>query len=236
MGKIKPDRRDQLMLLPETINDYIPPGHIARIKDQIVERLNTREIENKYSELGQHTNHPKILIKIIIYGYARGERSGRKISGRCETDTGYIYLAQQYRFDFRTINDFRKNNLQEIKELFVEIIKISKEIVGLLKLGGTKKKGNSANRLTKSKEEYHKWLKKINIRIEEILELDLEGDKIYGDKRGDELLTNEIKLKEKIEEAIKKIRNEEERINLTEFMKRGDGKINASYNCQVRSK
>jgi len=94
MAKFKPYITDQLMLFPNSINDYVSENHLARVVNKVVEQLDTTAIENKYSELGQNTYHPRILIKLLFYGYAIGERSGRMISRRTETDTAYIYLAQ----------------------------------------------------------------------------------------------------------------------------------------------
>ena len=115
MAKFKPYRKDQLHLLPACLEDYVPEGHLARLIYEVVEGLDTSAIEDRYSELGQNTYHPKILLKLLFYGYATGVRSGRKIAVRCETDTGYMYLAEMYRPDFRTINDFRKNHLSLIE-------------------------------------------------------------------------------------------------------------------------
>ena len=120
MGKFKPYRNKQPMFLPPSIEDYVPSSHLARV----VEVLDTRDIEDKYSDLGQNTYHPKIMSKLLFYGYATGNRSGRKIARLCETDTGYMYLAQMYRPDFRTINDFRKNNLALIRrEIFIFVLR-----------------------------------------------------------------------------------------------------------------
>lgn len=106
MSKFKPLRESQIMLLPPTVEDFVPDGHFSRLVSKIVDALNSSAIENKYSSLGQNTYHPKILLKILFYGYATGIRSGRKLAALCETDTAFMYLAQMYRPDFRTINDF----------------------------------------------------------------------------------------------------------------------------------
>lgn len=108
MAKFKPYRKDQFYLLPPSLEDYIPEGHMARLVYEIAERLDTAKIEDKYSELGQNTYHPRILLKLLFYAYATGVRSGRKIAAGCESDTAYMYLAEMYRPDFRTINDFRR--------------------------------------------------------------------------------------------------------------------------------
>ena len=122
MPKFKPYRKDQVMLFPKTIDEYVPQDHLARIICHIVEELDTSSIEDTYSPLGQNTYPPKILIKLLFYGYATGVRSGRKIAAKCETDTAYIYLAQMYNPDFRTINDFRKNHLVQLSSYFVDIL------------------------------------------------------------------------------------------------------------------
>jgi transposase len=248
MPKFKPYRKNQFMLFPKSIDDYVPKNHLSRMISNIVEQLDTRNIEDKYSQLGQNTYHPKILIKLLFYGYAIGERSGRKISSKCETDTAYIYLAQMYKPDFRTINDFRKDNIEELSQYFIDILRMCKELglisVGQMNIDGTKIKANAANRRTKTKEDYQKWLKRIDDKIKKILEeaeaTDTQEDQIYQDKRGDELpeeLNTQEKLKARIKKVMKKFENEKEKINLTDpdarFMKDGHYRIDTSYNCQA---
>lgn len=248
MAKFKPYRVEQLMLFPNSIKDYVSENHLTRVINSVVEQLDTKSIENKYSELGQNTYHPKILVKLLFYGYAIGERSGRKISSKCETDTAYIYLAQMYKPDFRTINDFRKNNIEELSGYFIDIVRMCKELglisIGQINIDGTKIKANAADRMTKTKEGYQRWAKKIDEKIKRLLEeadkIDAAEDKLYGDKRGDELpeeINTEEKLKAKIKEVMKRIQGKKEKINLTDseakFMKNGNNRIETSYNCQT---
>lgn len=209
MSRFKPYQNKQPMFLPPSIEDYVPSSHLARVVDGVVEALDTKDIENKYSDLGQNTYHPKIVLKLLFYGYATGNRSGRKIAGMCESDTAYMYLAQMYRPDFRTINDFRKNNLVMIKRYFVEIIRMCKELgmvkVGQVSIDGTKIKANAANRRTKTRKGYEKWLKRIEEEIEKMLkqakEIEEEEDRQYGeDNRGDEL-PDKINTKERLREG-----------------------------------
>lgn len=248
MARFKPYNLDQPMLLPASVHDYVPDGHLAKLVHRVVEQLDTVQIEAKYSDLGQNTYHPKLLVKILFYGYAVGERSGRKLARRCETDTAYMYLAQTYRPDFRTINDFRKNNLDELSGYFVEIVRIIKEL-GLLRLGqinidSTKVKANAAKRRTKSEEEYREWLDGVKRRMAEILreadEVDAEEDRLYGDKRGDELpeeINTEEKMKRKLDEVMKRFKSGQKKVNLTDhdarFVREGNGRIQVGYNCQA---
>jgi transposase len=248
VAKFKAYTKDQLLLLPRSVNEFIPEGHLASLIDEVVERLDTSAIEQKYSELGQHTYHPKILIKLLFYGYAVGERSGRMIARRCETDTAYMYLAQLYKPDFRTINDFRRNNIQELAECFVVIVRLCRELgllrVGQINIDSTKIKANAANRRTKTREGYKRWLKRLNKTIDQIFteadEVDSDEDKRYGDKRGDELpeeINTEEKLKEKLEKIHQRFTNDKDKLNLTDpdarFMKGGNGRIDIAYNCQA---
>lgn len=212
--------------------------------------MDTKKIEDKYSHLGQNTYHPKIQLKLLFYGYATGNRSGRKIAQMCESDTAYIYLAQMYRPDFRTINDFRKDNLDKLKEYFVEIVRMCKGLgmvkVGEISIDGTKIKANAAKRRTKDKSSYERWLEGIEEEIKEMLkeagEIEEEEDRLYGkDKRGDELpeeIRRKDKLRKKIKEVMKTLNTEREKRNLTDpdarFMKDGGGRIEINYNGQTR--
>jgi len=116
--------------------------------------------------------------------------------------------------------------------------------IGQINIDGTKIKANAANRRTKTKEEYLQWTKRLSERIdkmlEEVVKADTEEDRIYGDKRGDELpedINTQEKLKKKIEEVMKRFKTEKEKINLTDpqakFMKSSHNRIDTSYNCQA---
>ena len=248
MARFKPYRLDQPMLLPECLDDYVPAGHLAKLVHGVVEELDTGRIEEKYSDLGQRTYHPKILAKILFYGYAVGERSGRKLASRCETDTAYMYLAQGYRPDFRTINDFRKNNLSELSGYFVEIVRIMRDM-GILELGrinidSTKLKANASRGRSKSEKEYREWLDRVKERVDEMLreagEVDAEEDRLYGDKRGDELpedINTDEKMKRKLKEVMKRFKGGKKKVNLTDpdaqFVRERHGRIEIGYNCHA---
>jgi transposase len=249
MSKFKPYKIGQLFLLPNSLHDFVEDGHLAKIVDEVVEELDTKEIEEKYDELGQKSYHPKILLKLLFYGYATGIRSGRKIATCCENDTAFMYLAQMYRPDFRTINDFRKNNLDIIKKFFVDIVRLCKELgmvkIGTVSIDSVKIRANASAKRTKNKEGYERWLKNVEEQIKKILEeanrIDEEEDRKYGtNKRGDEIpkkLKNKKKLKEKIKEIAKKLKDEKEKINLTDkdakFIKERNGVTKPNYNCHI---
>jgi len=247
MEKFKPINNDQLFLLPPSIEDFVPADHLARVIKEVVETIDVRSIESKYSYLGQKSYHPHLLLKLLFYGYSTGIRSGRKIALACESDTAFMYLANMYRPDFRTINDFRKNNIEFIQIAFVHIVQLCKALgmckAGLLIIDSTKLKANASADKSKTREQYEQWLERIESDVKGMLQeaeqTDSNEDEQYGNNRGDELpeeLRSKQKLKDKIQQALQSIKKDKERINLTDneakFMK-GNGTIDIHYSCQT---
>lgn len=246
-SKFKSIENDQLFLLPPSIGDFIPEGHLGRVISEIADTFDTTEIEKRYSYQGQKSYHPKLLIKLWIYGYATGTLSGRKIAAKCETDTAWMYLAGMHRPDFRTINDFRKDNIKSFEGYFIAVIKLCKELgmarVGTIALDGTKIRANASARKMLDKNMYIQWLGEVE---DELAALTKEADRINDseekalkDQRGDEL-PKEIRKKEalrkKIREAIEELKNREGgRTNLTDQdvrLIKSAGQIKPNYNCQ----
>ena len=247
MSKFKAANAAQLFLLPPSVEDYVPEGHLARLIDEVVDTLDTRAIEAKYSLLGQKSYHPKLLIKLLFYGYSRGVNSGRKIASLCESDTAYMYLARQYRPDFRTINDFRKNNIKSIETFFVDILRMCVKLglgkVGSLIMDSTKLRANASGNKSRDKVGYQRWQQKLSEQIKEGLaqgvKEDEEEDEIFGENRGDELpeeLRKKASLKSKIQQVLEELKKEDEKVNLTDtdakFIK-DKSVLSLNYSCQV---
>lgn len=247
-NKFKPDNKKQLFLLPPNIEDFIPQTHLARLIDEVVKTIDTSTIEDKYSQLGQKSYHPKLLLKIWIYSYATGIFSGRKIASKCETDTAYMFLSSMYRPDFRTINDFRKNNLEVFSTCFIQVLNICRKMnmghVGTIAVDSTKIRANASVKKTKDKRYYQSWLQQTEEELKKLHKkadvINTEEEKQYGNNRGDELM-NEIQdkeqLRKKIQEAIGSL-NDSEKLNWTDTdakLIRSKGKIDCHYNCQGAS-
>ena len=126
--KFRSYEQHQMMLLPESIEDLIPENHLVRAIDIVVEQLNLNQLYNSYGEEGQPAYHPKMLIKILLYGYATNVRSSRKLSEKLESDVFYMYLAGMQRPDFRTISDFRKNKKEYLSKVFKQVLEICRQI------------------------------------------------------------------------------------------------------------
>ena len=161
MQKFKPVNNDQIFLLPPSINEFIHDDHLSKLVGEVVDSLDTKSIESKYSELGQKSYHPKLLLKLLFYGYAIGIRSGRKIAAACECDLAFMYLSSMYRPDFRTINDFRKHNVEAVEQLFAAVLKICSSLqlvnTGTIIIDSTKLRANASSRRTKTYAQYEKW-------------------------------------------------------------------------------
>jgi len=248
MSKFRGVNRHQLFLLPPSIDDFVPEGHMARMIDEVVEGLSTHEIEEKYSHLGRKAYEPKMLIKILFYGYSTGDRSSRKLARKCEMDLAYLYLSGMERPDFRTISDFRKNNLEKLKGYFRDIVLFCRG-AGLGRgravfIDGTKIRANAASKRTKKKEKLDELIRETDAEIERIFreakDVDEAEDREYGERRGDELppeLQKASDRRRRLEEAKKRLEAEGlKKVNITDpeaqLMKERHGVIRPCYNGQ----
>ena len=197
---------NQEFLFPKKPSDFLPENHLAKLVYSIVNQLDITKIQNKYSNKGQHAYDPKMMINLLFYGYCTGIRSSRKIAKACEDRFDFVYLASNLKPSHDRISDFRKDNLNELKELFVQIVLIGCNL-GLAEVGniktsidGSKVRANASAKLTKDEEGLNKLLNKTKEEINEILkeaeQTDKDEDEKYGSKnRGDEL---PVKLQSKI--------------------------------------
>lgn len=216
---------NQMVLFPETINDYLPEDHLAKLVLSIVSSLNINAIIFKFSDVGQKAYCPRILLSILFYGYSVGVRSSRKLSKACEERMDFMFLAKKLRPNYKTISEFRRDNLSEISELFQEIVLIGIKL-GLVKIGniklsidGTKIRANASGKLSKDEKGLEKLLSDVKEKVACILkeaeDIDQKENLEFGDKRGDEL-PKELKQletrKDKIECAIQELRKEKAKL------------------------
>lgn len=129
MGKVtskavfKEYNQQQIQLLPPSLEDLIPEHHLVRVVNQVVEQLDISSIINQYEGGGTSSYHPKMLVKVLLYGYAMKIYTGRKIAKALTQDITFMWLAAYNRPDFRTINLFRSGILKDtIEDLFKELL------------------------------------------------------------------------------------------------------------------
>ncbi len=227
---------NQEFLFPKKLSEYLPDSHLAKAIDEIVDKLNLSSIKIKYSHLGQHAYDPKMMISLLFYGYSTGVRSSRKISIGCEERFDFAFLSNGFKPSHDRISDFRKDNIEELRDIFKIIVLIGSNL-GFVKLGnikvsvdGAKIKANASPKLTKDEAGLVKLLIETEKEIKRILEeaenIDDGEDKKYGKKnRGDELperLRSKLSRKAAIEKAYEKllIQKEEMRRNIKEQFER----------------
>ncbi len=232
--------RNQRTFFPEKISDFVPENHLARIIIAIVSKLDLSKIENKSSHIGQRGYDPEVLLSILFYGYAIGIRSSRKLSKACEDNIIFMYITSRLTPSHKTINEFRRVNLKEISDYFVEIVLIAVKL-GMVNLGkikvsidGTKIKANASKKMTKNEKELEKLIKKTREDISKIMqeaeEIDAAEDLQFGEKRGDELPKKLQNLKNRelnIKAAMQQLQEEQKELKEKTIKKRiTEGKSN----------
>ena len=211
---------NQNWLFPPSIADLIEEDHICRLVDEVVEGVDFKRIEKRYDGPGSPAYHPKVMMKLLIQGTIDGIRSSRKISKATRENVVYMYLSDRLNPDFRTICRFRKDNLETIKLVFAEIIKLAREM-GMVKLGhlsidGSKVKASASNFSVLSKEELDEIKEAIDMELRKGIEIDEMEDRIYGD-------TDPDKLPEPFKDIKEKIRKDKA-AKIVEQYKKGDRK------------
>lgn len=239
----RPYEPEQMLLLPPSLKDWLPAGHLAHFISSVVETLDLSPILSTYEaeERGYPPYHPTMLVKVIVYGYCIGVASSRKMQRRLEEDVAFRMLAANNRPDFRTIAEFRRRHLRALDELFLAVLRLCQE-AGLVRLGhvafdGTKMKANASKhkamsyaRMTEEEKRLRDIVRKL---LQEAEDVDRLEDELYGpDKRGDELpeeLQDPVKRLRKIQEAKaaieKRAREAAEAKKKADAEKRADGPL-----------
>ena len=220
----RPYDPDQQLLLPAALQQWLPDDHLAYFISDVVDQLDLSEITARYEResRGGPPYHPRRMVKVLLYGYCVGVASSRRIAQRLHEDIAFRVLAANNTPDFRTISDFRKDNLGALSGLFVQVLALCRQ-AGLVKLGhvaldGTKVRANASKHKAMSYGRMREKEEQLLTEVDELLrradEVDEEEDRRYGaDKRGDEL-PQELSFREgrleKIREAMAALEAEAE--------------------------
>src|SRR3954464_7011619 len=185
---------DQGWLLPPSLHEFVPPGHMAHfVRDTVREALDLSAILDTYSEeRGFPPYHPGMMVALLLYGYSRGLYSSRQLARACEERVDVMAVTGLNRPDFRTIADFRKRHLVALSDLFVQVLRLCRA-AGLVQFAhvavdGTKLKANASRHKAMS----YGRMKTAELALAAEVEawLDRAGeaeDQAHGaDRRGDE--------------------------------------------------
>ena len=132
----RPYDPDQQLLLPAALREWLPDDHLAYFISDVVDQLELSEITARYEweSRGGPPYHPRMMVKVLLYSYCVGVASSRRIAQRLHEDIAFRVLSANNTPDFRTISDFRKDNLDALSGLFLQVI-------GIVPAGGSGEAG-----------------------------------------------------------------------------------------------
>ena len=213
-----PDTVNQTLLFPPSLHDWLPEGHLARFLLDVVSALDLSAIYASYQDKdvsGQSDYAPEMIVRLLLYGYANGVYSSRKIEKRTYEDLAFRFLSGDQHPDHATLAEFRKRHLDALAGLFNQALLLCAE-AGLVKLGhvsidGTKIKANASKHKAMSYKRMNETEARLDQEVKALMaaaeKTDAEEDAQHGkDRRGDEL-PEELQRREsrlqKIREAKK---------------------------------
>ena len=211
----RPDDLDQGLLLPPSLHDWLPDGHVARFIAEVVDALDLQAIYGSYDGDGRGlaAYPPTMMVRLLLYGYCLGVVSSRKLERATYENVGFRYLSADAHPDHDTIAAFRTRHLSALADLFVQALRLC-EKAGLVKLGhvaidGTKIKANASKHKAMSyarmTETEARLQQEVDVLLRRATEVDAaedaqEGSGPRGDQLPGELARREVRLA-KIREA-----------------------------------
>jgi transposase len=188
---------DQELLLPPSLREWLPEHHLVYFVSDVVDQLDLSAVYAVYEKekRGQPPYDPRLMTKLLVYGYCTGVFSSRRIQKRLQEDVPFKGLAAGNEPDFRTISDFRKIHIETLQNLFEQVLAMALEC-GAIKLGrvsldGTKLKANASKHKAMSYVRMQEKQMQLKEAVKQLLDqaaaADEQEDGQYGDKRGDEL-------------------------------------------------
>jgi transposase len=185
-----PVRRDQQFLMPPDMNEWLPKGHLARFVLQAVEDLDLSAFYARYRDdgWGRAAFEPRMMVALLLYAYAVGVRSSRALERRCLEDIAFRLIAGGNQPDHATIARFRVTHREALAGLFDEVLRLCAKAglgqVGVVAVDGTKIKADASPARNRKPDEIERIVEQMLAQADAI---DAEEDRLYGDKRGDEL-------------------------------------------------
>lgn len=214
-----PYEPNQTFLLPPSPSEWLAENHLVYFVSEIIDRLDLQKFYARYDGDGRRNQpyDPALLVKVLVYGYATRVFSSRKLAKKLYEDVAFRVLGAGNFPSHRTLCDFRLKHLPELKELFVQIGRLAREM-GMVKLGtialdGTKVKANASKHKAMSygrmKEQEQKLKHEIEVLLERARVIDAEEDARLGAEQADEQLPQELQRRQdrlaKIEAAKQRL-------------------------------
>jgi len=208
---------DQDLLLPPSLQEWLPEGHLAYFISDTVEALDLSAFHARYASGGPRNQpfHPAMMVKVLLYGYATGTFSSRKLARGLHENVALRVLGAGNFPAHRTLSDFRANHLEALSELFVQIVRLAREC-GLVKLGtvaidGTKMKANASRHKAMSYKRMLESERKLREQIKDLMdrataadaaekdepELDIPDEIVRREKRLETIIAAKARLEQR---------------------------------------
>ena len=210
MSNFRPIDRQTGFLLPPSVDEWLPEKHLARFVVEVIDGLDLRVMRGSYRGSGSASYPPSLLLGILVYGYATGVFSSRKLERASYDSVAFRFIAANQHPDHDTIAAFRRRFLQEIEGLFVQVLAVAREM-GVLKMGtvaldGTKIHANASRHSALSYEHAGKIEAQLKAEVAELLakaEAADRADLPDGLSIPDELARREERLAKLAEARVK---------------------------------
>jgi transposase len=179
--------REQAFLMPPSLRDWLPEDHLAWFILASAEELDLSAFYADYRAdgHGRPAHDPQMMVALLLYAYAKGQRSSRAIERECTEDVAYRVISANQRPDHTTIARFRQRHEAALAELFSDVLGLCADAglvrAGMIAIDGTKLHANASHH---SNRDYEQIAKEI---LDEAAEIDRQEDELYGERRGDEL-------------------------------------------------
>src|ERR1700709_1151906 len=173
MSNFRPSGRDMDFLMPPSVNEWLPQRPLARFVAEVIEGLDLRVMTGSYRGSGEASYHPRLLLGLIIYGYATGVFSSRNLERATHDSVAFRFIAANEHPDHDTIAAFRRRFLRQIETLFVQVLGVAREM-GCLKRGtgpldGTKTHANASRHSALSYEHAGKIEAQLKAEVADLL-------------------------------------------------------------------
>lgn len=239
--------RSQLSYETWCLDQLVPQDAPVRFLDAALDRLDFSALEAEYPGGGRPAHPPRLVCKLLIYGYSQGERSAREMARRIEKDLHFMWLAHGMRIDHEVLSDFRRRFGAQFQDIFVQTVRLAASI-GMVRLGhiaidGSKIAAHSRRRAM-SKDNLDRAIAKVRKQIGELLEqaedTDAAEDDEFGKSRGDQLprdIASLQALHDKLGKALEQLQESDQKqvcVNDPDapVQKTQDGK-RPGYNAQI---
>ena len=210
MSNFRPVDRQTQFLLPPSVDEWLPEKHLARYIVEVIAQLDTSAMLKSYRGSGSAGYHPTMMLGLLVYGYATGVFSSRKIERATYDSVAFRYIAANDHPDHDTIAAFRRRFLPQIEKLFVDVLVLAREMgmlqMGTIALDGTKIHANASRHSALSYEHAGKIEAQLKAEVTELMalaETTDQADVPDGMSIPDELARREERLARIAEAKVK---------------------------------